>query len=119
MLCIAKIILKLLAFAEFLFRQVFPVRNAHRELQDKNRSQSEIPDSQLQTCHEDMIEQNSLQPCWQRLQQLEALVNELNKKPTNIPPEKEDMLLESLSRIRSIEYDLQKTKKVSSNFHAS
>ncbi|XP_008235472.1 PREDICTED: phosphatidylinositol/phosphatidylcholine transfer protein SFH9 isoform X1 [Prunus mume] len=50
-------------------------------------------------------------PLWQRLQQLEGLVTELINKPTKIPPEKEDMLHESLSRIKSIEYDLQKTKK--------
>ncbi|KAG5094918.1 hypothetical protein JHK84_050506 [Glycine max] len=32
-------------------------------------------------------------------------------KPNTIPPEKEDILQESLSRIKCIEYDLQKTKK--------
>lgn len=51
-------------------------------------------------------------PLWQRLQHLETLVNDLVNKPTKIPPEKDDMLRESLSRIKSIEYDLQKTKKV-------
>ncbi|XP_022727581.1 phosphatidylinositol/phosphatidylcholine transfer protein SFH9-like isoform X2 [Durio zibethinus] len=56
-------------------------------------------------------EEGSLHPCWQRLQNLETLVTELSNKPTKIPPEKEDMLLESLSRIKSIEQDLQRTKK--------
>ncbi|KAB2074704.1 hypothetical protein ES319_A07G169400v1 [Gossypium barbadense] len=55
--------------------------------------------------------EESLHPCWQRLQNLESLVTDLCNKPTNIPPEKEDMLLESLSRIKSIEQDLQRTKK--------
>ncbi|KAM1660992.1 hypothetical protein ACFX2K_003921 [Malus domestica] len=50
-------------------------------------------------------------PLWQRLQQLEVLVTNLINKPIKIPQEKEDMLHESLSRIKSIEYDLQKTKK--------
>ncbi|KAM1137532.1 hypothetical protein FF1_035481 [Malus domestica] len=50
-------------------------------------------------------------PLWQRLQQLEGLVTNLTNKPTKIPQEKEDMLHESLNRIKSIEYDLQKTKK--------
>uniref|UniRef100_A0A803PG62 CRAL-TRIO domain-containing protein n=1 Tax=Cannabis sativa TaxID=3483 RepID=A0A803PG62_CANSA len=50
-------------------------------------------------------------PLWQRLQQLETVVTELLNKPNRIPQEKEDMLDESLSRIRSIEYDLQKTKR--------
>lgn len=56
--------------------------------------------------------EETLHPCWQRLQNLESLVTDLCNKPTNIPPEKEDMLLESLSRIKSIEQDLQRTKKV-------
>ncbi|XP_052489451.1 phosphatidylinositol/phosphatidylcholine transfer protein SFH9 isoform X1 [Gossypium raimondii] len=55
--------------------------------------------------------EESLHPCWQRLQSLESLVTDLCNKPINIPPEKEDMLLESLSRIKSIEQDLQRTKK--------
>ncbi|KAI5679971.1 hypothetical protein M9H77_01198 [Catharanthus roseus] len=50
-------------------------------------------------------------PCWQRLQRLEAVVTELLNKPIKIPPEKDDMLLESMNRIKGIEYDLQKTKK--------
>ncbi|KAM3683859.1 hypothetical protein ACJW31_12G180900 [Castanea mollissima] len=50
-------------------------------------------------------------PLWKRLQQLETTVNDLVSKPTKIPQEKDDMLRESLSRIKSIEYDLQKTKK--------
>ncbi|XP_038974097.1 phosphatidylinositol/phosphatidylcholine transfer protein SFH9-like isoform X2 [Phoenix dactylifera] len=48
--------------------------------------------------------------CLDRLQRLEELVVELNTKPKKIPAEKEIMILESLNRIKSIEYDLQKTK---------
>lgn len=56
-------------------------------------------------------EEDHLNPCWKRLKNLESLVTELVNKPTSIPPEKDDILLESLNRIKSIEYDLQKTKK--------
>lgn len=49
-------------------------------------------------------------PCLERLQRLEELVAELNTKTTRIPPEKDNMILESLNRIKSIEHDLQKTK---------
>ncbi|KAK6141833.1 hypothetical protein DH2020_024424 [Rehmannia glutinosa] len=52
-----------------------------------------------------------LHPCSQKLQHLENVVTELLKKPAKIPPEKDGILLESMSRIRSIEHDLQKTKK--------
>nr|XP_029117796.1 phosphatidylinositol/phosphatidylcholine transfer protein SFH9 isoform X2 [Elaeis guineensis] len=55
--------------------------------------------------------QDSILPCLERLQRLEELVAELNTKPTKIPPEKDIMILESLNRIKSIEYDLQKTKE--------
>ncbi|MBA0846232.1 hypothetical protein Goarm_022695 [Gossypium armourianum] len=56
-------------------------------------------------------EEDLLRPCWQRLQNLETMVTKLYNKPANIPPEKEDMLLESLNRIKSMEQDLQRTKK--------
>uniref|UniRef100_A0A0V0HG82 Putative ovule protein n=2 Tax=Solanum TaxID=4107 RepID=A0A0V0HG82_SOLCH len=52
-----------------------------------------------------------LHPCCQRLQHLENVVADLLKKPTKIPPEKELMLLDSMDRIKFIEYDLQRTKK--------
>jgi len=60
------------------------------------------------------IGDNMLNPCWERLRHLEHLVTELLNKPTRIPPDKEDTIHESLNRIKAIEHDLQKTKKVSS-----
>lgn len=50
-------------------------------------------------------------PCLQRLQRLEHLVEELNKKPIEIPLEKEQLLHESLDRIKSLELDLEKTRR--------
>ncbi|KAG5252193.1 phosphatidylinositol/phosphatidylcholine transfer protein [Salix suchowensis] len=83
-----------------------------RESQLQNHRDSLLEDSssQVQGVSQE-IKEESLHPCWQRLQNLETMVNELGSKPTRIPPEKEDMLLESLSRIKCIEHDLQKTKK--------
>ncbi|KAF7825769.1 Phosphatidylinositol/phosphatidylcholine transfer protein SFH9 [Senna tora] len=60
---------------------------------------------------EHLMSEETRDPLWQRLQNLEAVVTEMVNKPTTIPPEKEDILHESLNRIKSIEYDLQKTKK--------
>lgn len=57
-------------------------------------------------------ERLSIHPCCQKLQHLEDLVNELTKRPARIPPEKDEILLESMNRIKSIEQDLQKTRKV-------
>ncbi|KAG6411883.1 hypothetical protein SASPL_124536 [Salvia splendens] len=65
-------------------------------------SNSQEQDAQLKN-------EELLHPCFQKLQHLE---NELSKKPARIPSEKEDMIHESLSRIKSIEFDLQKTRKV-------
>ncbi|XP_019057541.1 PREDICTED: phosphatidylinositol/phosphatidylcholine transfer protein SFH9-like isoform X2 [Tarenaya hassleriana] len=60
---------------------------------------------------EQCVQRDSLHPCMQRLQDLETVVTDLLNKPTRIPPEKDDMLLDSLDRIKSIEQDLQKTKQ--------
>ncbi|KAL8260732.1 hypothetical protein R6Q59_028685 [Mikania micrantha] len=57
------------------------------------------------------VEKDLLHPCEEKLKQLEAMVAELSSKPSRIPQEKEEMLAESMNRIRSMEYDLQKTKK--------
>ncbi|PIN25120.1 Phosphatidylinositol transfer protein SEC14 [Handroanthus impetiginosus] len=50
-------------------------------------------------------------PFIQRLQRLESLLDELNKKPAEIPLEKEQLLQRSLNRIKSVEVDLEKTKR--------
>ncbi|KAK9757169.1 hypothetical protein RND81_01G145200 [Saponaria officinalis] len=57
------------------------------------------------------VDNNFLNPCWERLQRLEQLVTDLVNKPSIIPPDKEDTIHESLDRIKAIEYDLQKTRK--------
>ncbi|XP_031285536.1 phosphatidylinositol/phosphatidylcholine transfer protein SFH9 isoform X1 [Pistacia vera] len=91
-------------------RKIFRVQHANKPLENQTRSQ--IPQSMSQEQNvPQTVEEDSFRPCWERLQRLEALVGDLLNKPKNIPPEKEDMLLESLSRIKSIEQDLQKTKR--------
>ncbi|KAL8046221.1 hypothetical protein ABFX02_08G163800 [Erythranthe guttata] len=51
-------------------------------------------------------------PCVQRLQKLENLLKEIDKKPAEIPVEKEQLLLRSMDRIKSVEFDLEKTRRV-------
>lgn len=51
-------------------------------------------------------------PCVQRLQRLEKLLEELNNKRHEIPMEKEQMLQQSMDRIKCVEMDLEKTKRV-------
>ncbi|KAI4354369.1 hypothetical protein L6164_003237 [Bauhinia variegata] len=86
----------------------FVVRSADRQSRRQRRTQLTEPRSQEQLIPQGIKDPH---PIWQRLQNLEAVVTELVNKPTTIPPEKEDILHESLSRIKSIEHDLQKTKK--------
>lgn len=58
-------------------------------------------------------EEDYVGPCLQRLERLEKIFVELSNKPAKIPLEKEHLLTESLDRIKSVEFDLEKTKRVS------
>ncbi|TQE04588.1 hypothetical protein C1H46_009781 [Malus baccata] len=57
-------------------------------------------------------QEDYVRPCLQRLQQLEKVCEELKNKPAAIPLEKERMLMDSMDRIKSVEYDLEQTKGV-------
>ncbi|RWR84803.1 phosphatidylinositol/phosphatidylcholine transfer protein SFH13 [Cinnamomum micranthum f. kanehirae] len=56
-------------------------------------------------------EDDRIPQCLERLQRLEMIVSEISNKPAEIPMEKEQMILESLERIKSVELDLERTKK--------
>lgn len=95
-----------------------------RSLQLLWRKQNDIHPSTLlenntnnhQPTVEAVIEEDRVRPCIERLQKLEKVFEELNSKPAGIPLEKEQMLMESLQRIKSVESDLEKTKRVSKPF---
>ncbi|XP_076902608.1 phosphatidylinositol/phosphatidylcholine transfer protein SFH13-like [Bidens hawaiensis] len=55
---------------------------------------------------------DQLLPCLERLEKLEKTVEELRIKPPQISAEKEQILEQSIDRIKTIELDLDKTKKV-------
>ncbi|KAJ4918004.1 Phosphatidylinositol/phosphatidylcholine transfer protein SFH13 [Raphanus sativus] len=50
-------------------------------------------------------------PCLERIKKLEKTYEEIRNKPVEIPAEKERMLMDSLDRIKSVEFDLEKTKR--------
>lgn len=76
------------------------------------------PNQDLHLPAEESIEEdNHVLPCLQRLQRLETLFEELGTKSMGIPLDKEQLLLESLDRIKSVEFDLEKTKRVSEFTH--
>uniref|UniRef100_M1AGN5 Transporter n=1 Tax=Solanum tuberosum TaxID=4113 RepID=M1AGN5_SOLTU len=51
-------------------------------------------------------------PCMERLHKLEMLFEEIKRKPAEIPAEKDQMIQQSMERIKSVEVDLDKTKRV-------
>nr|XP_017248915.1 PREDICTED: phosphatidylinositol/phosphatidylcholine transfer protein SFH13-like isoform X3 [Daucus carota subsp. sativus] len=59
-----------------------------------------------------VTEEDHIHPCVERLQKVEQILEELKSKHAQIPKEKDQMLLHSLERIKSVEFDLDKTKKV-------
>lgn len=72
-----------------------------------------ITDSQTRAVEAVSKEEDRVQPCLERLQRLEKVCEELSNKPAGIPLEKEKMITESLERIKCVEFDLEKTKRVS------
>ncbi|CAL9099342.1 unnamed protein product [Musa acuminata var. zebrina] len=68
-----------------------------------------IPDNNSTT--EDAKE-DKVTPLIERLEKLESMLNELSRKPAEIPQEKEHAIRESMNRIKSVEFDLHKTNKV-------
>lgn len=50
--------------------------------------------------------------CMERLHRLEMLFEEIKRKPAEIPAEKDQMIQQSMERIKSVEVDLDKTKRV-------
>ncbi|KAL5981305.1 hypothetical protein ACLOJK_015360 [Asimina triloba] len=75
-------------------------------------SQNSIEPSPHSHIAAEAVQEDQVLPCLDRLQRLENIVSELSTKPVEIPLEKEHMILESLNRIKTIEFDLDKTKKV-------
>ncbi|XP_078443393.1 phosphatidylinositol/phosphatidylcholine transfer protein SFH13-like isoform X2 [Wolffia australiana] len=56
--------------------------------------------------------EDDVSPCLEKLEKLETMLEEMRIRSVEMPTEKERMLDESWDRIKSIEFDLKKTKKV-------
>uniref|UniRef100_A0A0E0ETA3 CRAL-TRIO domain-containing protein n=1 Tax=Oryza meridionalis TaxID=40149 RepID=A0A0E0ETA3_9ORYZ len=56
--------------------------------------------------------EDNMSACLQRLEKLESLCNHLMSKPPDMPKEKECLLLQSFDRIKTIEADIERTKRV-------
>ncbi|KAL6553343.1 hypothetical protein OROGR_007185 [Orobanche gracilis] len=98
----------------FAFIQNAPVKYWRRQTNIYPSSALENdpePNIRLSVGTESIREEDRVLSCVQRLQRLESLLEELIKKPAEIPMEKEQLLHRSLDRIKSVEFDLEKTKR--------
>ncbi|KAF8113190.1 hypothetical protein N665_0054s0008 [Sinapis alba] len=105
---LARFIVQLIASLCLMFRILGRLVNKQPENQLRPQVLDPPPPSPPTT---QLQRGESLHSCWLRLQNLESMVTVLFDKPTNIPQEKENILRDSLDRIKCIEQDLQKTKK--------
>ncbi|KAL6567670.1 hypothetical protein OROGR_001338 [Orobanche gracilis] len=98
----------------FAFTQNVPVECWRRQSNVYPPNGLEDPElnSHIYVPVKSVTEEDMIGPCVQRLQRLESLLEELNNRPAEIPMEKDQILQQSLGRIKSVEFDLEKTKRV-------
>ncbi|KAK1362448.1 hypothetical protein POM88_046922 [Heracleum sosnowskyi] len=70
------------------------------------------PDMQTPKGSEAVIREDHTHPCVEHLQKVEQILDKLKNKQSEIPRENDQMLLHSLDRIKSMEFDVDKTKRV-------
>ncbi|MCL7033163.1 hypothetical protein MKW94_005483 [Papaver nudicaule] len=111
---LVNLLLKLLAVLHLLLSMLCKMREVGNTVNQSQQNQSDtdlinlVAQDQVASLP---VEDETVRPYMQRLQRLEELVTQISNKPVKIPLEKEDILLESLNRIKGIEFDLQKTKR--------
>ncbi|XP_043688764.1 phosphatidylinositol/phosphatidylcholine transfer protein SFH13 isoform X2 [Telopea speciosissima] len=100
-------VIKLLAYFRFLHCRL------GRRQGNIHPSNSLEPNQEIHPPAEEAVnEENRALPYLERLQRLETLFEEISTKPAGIPLDKEQLLQDSLDRIKSVELDLEKTKRV-------
>ncbi|XP_031479627.1 phosphatidylinositol/phosphatidylcholine transfer protein SFH8-like isoform X1 [Nymphaea colorata] len=102
--CMVRFFVRLLIEVFALFRFLFSGQKHQEAIRLPNAMKHD------QVAHLSVLEECA-RPCLERLQRLETMVGELSAKPAVLPEDKENLLLDSLDRIRSVELDLEKTKK--------
>lgn len=111
--CMAKTLLSLVVRLVSFFHCVYsPFSRKQNNIYPSNLIEANTVISSPPAAPEAINEDHFL-PCMERLQRLEKILEELSNKPAGIPVEKEKMLLDSMDRIKSVEHDLEKTKRVS------
>lgn len=99
---VVAVFLKVLSLLRFFIRRRQHLDNVHSHTSTAPSNQAD-----LQTVKEDRVN-----PCLERLDRLESVFNQLSRKPPELPQDKVRAIQDSFDRIKSIEFDLEKTKKV-------
>lgn len=97
----------------FAFSRSLPFESRRRTNVHPSKVIEEKPDEQSPIIGEAVTGEDYIHPCVERLQKVEQILDKLKNRPAEIPREKDQMLLHSLERIKSVEFDLDKTKRVS------
>ncbi|TVU09972.1 hypothetical protein EJB05_43472, partial [Eragrostis curvula] len=96
---LATVLIKIASFFHlFVCRQERIIENVH-------------PYAAIEQKKPQSIREEDMNACLQRLEKLESLCSHLMCKPPDMPKEKELILLQSLDRIKSLEADLESTKR--------
>ncbi|XWS09570.1 hypothetical protein CRYUN_Cryun39dG0001600 [Craigia yunnanensis] len=110
---VANMLISLLVrLAAFILTVRFEFGRKRNNFHSLNMMESNMNSHSNSTAPEAVNEEDQVLPCIERLQKLEKAFEEVSNKPVGIPVEKEKMLMESLDRIKSVEFDLEKTKRV-------
>ncbi|XP_051192945.1 phosphatidylinositol/phosphatidylcholine transfer protein SFH6 [Lolium perenne] len=96
------VIVKVLSILRFFTRH-------RRQLENVHPNTAAVPSNQANL---QIVKEDRVNPCLERLERLESMCNQLSRKPPEIPQDKDRAIQDSFDRIKSIEYDLEKTKKV-------
>ncbi|VAI85861.1 unnamed protein product [Triticum turgidum subsp. durum] len=93
----------------FSFFKLFISSRALRRLE--NARPSTVPVPAAEKPQPRTVSADEMSACLQRIENLESVCNHLASKPPEMPKDKEQQLLNSFERIRSIEADLERTKR--------
>jgi hypothetical protein len=96
----------------FYFIRLF-LSTAERRLESIHRPAPPAAPAAAEEPRPRAISDEEVCACLQRLDNLESMCSHLAAKPPQIPEDKELILLSSFERIRSVEADLERTKRVS------
>lgn len=96
------VILEVLSFLRIFIRHRQQLENVPQHTTTVHSNQADLQ----------IIKEDRVNPCLERLERLETMFNQLSRKPPEIPQDKDRAIQDSFDRIKCIEFDLEKTKKV-------